>query len=53
LENKIDNSDCFMEFLMISPPIKEVTDLTEACNKTDTECLTQIGMTAIETRVTT
>lgn len=53
LENpKIDNVDCLMDFLMMSPPIKEATDLAEACNETDTECLTKIGMKAIETKVT-
>jgi len=49
---RIDNNDCFMEFFMMSPPIKEVTDLAEVCNETDTECLAKIGMKAIETKVT-
>ena len=52
LENpKIDNDDCFMEFLMMSPPIKEAIDLAEACDETDAECLAKIGMKAIETKV--
>lgn len=49
---KIDRFSCFSEFIMLSPPIQEATELAEACNQTNEKCLVNLGMKVVEEKVT-
>ena len=54
LENsEIDNADCLVGFIMLSPPVQDVISLAKACkNVEDEECLTKLGIMYIEEKVT-
>ena len=51
-DSNVDNGECLKKFLMMSPPVKDVKDLEDACNKTDTGCLTEIGKKVVEAKIT-
>ena len=47
----LDNNKCFEEIIMEAPPIKEAVDLSEACENSEGECLTKIGVKVIESKI--
>lgn len=51
IENGIDNQECFKYFILQSPSVKPVADVAEACEKSDEECLKEIGKQAVTSKI--
>ena len=51
LKKNHGDSKCLIDFLMLSPPIQDVQDLKQACDKSDVKCFTKLGQAAIENKI--
>ena len=49
--NQIDNGKCFVNMIMLAPPIQEAQDIAESCDEADAECFLKLGEKAITEQI--
>lgn len=53
LDNSVmDDNECLINYIMLSPPITEAEELKEACNESDLNCLKEVAGKMIEEEIT-
>ena len=51
LKKTSGSADCLTSYITASPPVKDATDLAQACNQTDANCIVNIGERMIERKL--